>query len=260
MSDAIDTKRAVSFQKTAQLYDKVRPGYPNSWIIDLQTVTSLDKESRILEVGSGTGKATSDLLKISKDITCLDPGKEMLEIAKSKFPSLTFINSTFEKLKTNETYDLIVSAMAWHWVDPKVGYKKAWDLLVDPGFLAIIRYYHIDSDPNSFHNRAQGIYERYNKTTTTKRHSEQLKQINEDAKTLNNQYFHFVKKIEYKWEQEYTIDDYLALRNTYSDHLTMQSIQREKMEAELKEFAQKEFGGKLVKRYTTVLFIAQKTS
>jgi hypothetical protein len=35
---------------------------------------------------------------------------------------------------------------------------------------------------------------------------------------------------------------------------------REKMEHELREFAQKEFGGKLVKKYTTVLFVAQRTT
>jgi hypothetical protein len=35
---------------------------------------------------------------------------------------------------------------------------------------------------------------------------------------------------------------------------------KEKMEDELREFAQKKFGGNLVKKYTTVLFVAQKTT
>lgn len=252
----VDKRRALSFEKDAQLYDKMRPGYPNSWITDLQGATMLNNKSRILEVGSGTGIATTDLINISKHITCLDPGKEMLEVAKDKLSNLTFIHSTFEKFKSNENYDLIVSAMAWHWVDPKIGYKKAHELLADTGFLATIRYYHIDPDPKSFHNQAQHIYEKYNKITTTKRHEEQLKRIDEDAKAFNNIYFRLVKKIEYNWEQSYSIDDYLALRNTYSDHITMVPAQREKMEHELKEFAQKEFAGRLIKKYTTVLFIA----
>src|SRR5579872_2830541 len=146
----IDKKRAISFKEEAQLYDKMRPSYPKFWIIDLQTVAKLNDKSKILEVGSGTGIATSDLLNISKRITCLDPGKEMLEVAEDKFPNLAFRNSTFEKFESKEAYDLIVSAMAWHWVDSKVGYKKAYKLLADPGFLATIRYYHIDPDPDSF--------------------------------------------------------------------------------------------------------------
>lgn len=253
----VDKKRALSFKEDAKLYDKMRPGYPSSWITDLLTVAKLNDTSKILEVGSGTGIATSDLLKISKHITCLDPGKEMLEVAKDKFPNLSFVQSIFEQFESRQVYDLIVSAMAWHWVDPRIGYKKAHELLADPGFLAIIRYYHIDPDPASFHNRAQYIYEKHNESTTTKRHKEQLKRIKDDAEALNNRYFKLVKKIEYKWEQDYSIDDYLALRNTYSDHITMPSDQREKMENELKEFAEKDFGGKLTKKYTTVLFIAQ---
>lgn len=258
MKSGIDTNRALSFQKTAQLYDKVRPGYPSTWIADLQKLTKLDSKTTILEVGSGTGIATEDLIKVTKDITCLDPGQDMLEVAKTKLPGLSFIHSTFEKFTSDKLFNMIVSAMAWHWVDPKVGYKKASELLTSSGFLVIIRYYHIDNDPNSFHNRAQHIYEKYNKDTTTKRNSEQLKRIDEDAKALNNQYFRLIKKIEYKWQQDYTIEEYLALRNTYSDHLTMKPELRKEMEHELTEFAQKVFGGKLVKKYTTVLFVAQK--
>ena len=259
MKNGIDTKRALSFQKTAQLYDKVRPGYPSSWIADLQKITKFNNRSKILEVGSGTGIATADLVKVTEDITCLDPGKEMLEVAKAKFPELRFVHSTFEKFKSDELFDMIISAMAWHWVEPKVGYKKASDLLNRSGFLAIIRYYHIDDDPKSFHNQAQYIYEKYNKDTTTKRNEEQLKRIRLDAEALDNEYFRLVKKIEYEWQQKYSIDEYLALRNTYSDHLTMPPALREKMEQELREFAQKEFGGSLIKKYTTVLFVAQKT-
>lgn len=220
----------------------------------------MDSKTTVLEVGSGTGIATADLTNITKRITCLDPGKDMLQIAKSKFPNLSFVHSTFEKFTSDEYFNMIVSAMAWHWVDPKVGYRKAANLLTKSGFLAIIHYYHIDNDPKSFHNRAQHIYEKYNKDTTTKRNSEQLKRIKDDAEALNNQYFSLVKKIKYKWQQNYSIDEYLALRNTYSDHLTMPPALREMMEQELREFAQKEFSGNLIKKYTTVLFVAQKAA
>lgn len=258
MKSDIDTKRALSFQKTAQLYDKVRPGYPSTWVSDLEKLTKIDSKTTILEVGSGTGIATTDLINVTKHITCLDPGQDMLEIAKTKFPDLSFIHSTFEKLTTDKLFNMIVSAMAWHWVDPEVGYKKAASLLTKSGFLVIIRYYHIDNNPNSFHNRAQYIYEKYNKNTVTKRNTEQLKRIKDDAQALNNSYFRLVKKIEYKWQQNYSTEEYLALRNTYSDHLTMKPELRERMECELRDFAQDEFGGKLIKKYTTVLFIAQK--
>lgn len=258
MGKTIDKKRALSFGKSAKLYDEMRPHYPDTWINDLRVTTKLNDSSVILEVGSGTGIATNDLLKLSKHITCLDPDLEMLELAKTKFPHLTFRNSTFEDFKSKDTFDLIISATAWHWVDPEVGYLRASELLREGGYLAIIRYYHIDTDPKSFHNRAQHIYEQYDDATITKRHTEQLKRIKQDAEALNNQLFKLIKQKEYKWVRDYSIGDYLALRNTYSDHLTMAKQQKAKMEEELTDFANAEFVGKVKKKYTTVLFIAQK--
>lgn len=258
MSKPVDKKRALSFGKSAKLYDELRPHYPDTWVNDLKETTNLNDNSTILEVGSGTGIATKDLLQLSKRITCLDPGTEMLEVAKAKFPELTFVNSTFETFNSKVVFDLIVSATAWHWVDPEIGYLKASELLREQGFLSIIRYYHIDFDSNAFHNRAQHIYERYDKATTTKRHEEQLKRIQMDAKELDGQLFKLLDQKEYEWVRDYTIDEYLALRNTYSDHLTMPKKQKEKMEKELKEFANAEFNGKVKKKYKTVLFIAQK--
>lgn len=260
MDYRVDKKRALSFGKRAQLYDDVRPHYPDTWVNDLQEATGLNQDSKILEVGSGTGIATKDLVALSKHITCIEPDKEMLRVAQAKLPYLTYTNSTFEAYESGEHFDLIISATAWHWIDPKIGYKKASQLLNKNGYLAIIRYYHIDTDPSSFHNKAQHIYEQYNQDSKTKSHTAQLKRIEQDAEALNSGLFKLVEQKEYEWVRDYTIADYLTLRNTYSDHLTMPKQEKDKMERELTDYANAEFGGKVKKKYTTVLLVAKKRS
>lgn len=70
--------KANTFNEDARLYDKMRPGYPDAIFTELQQGTGLKGDNKILEVGCGTGQATKNLIKISRNITCIDPGKNLL--------------------------------------------------------------------------------------------------------------------------------------------------------------------------------------
>lgn len=247
--------KAMSFNEDAQLYDKLRPHYPDQIFTTLKQEANLNADSSVLEVGCGTGQATRSLTRFTQHITCVEPGESLLAVAKQKFPNLTFVNCKFEDFKSDSKYDMILSATAWHWVDPKMGYTKAYELLKDGGHLAILHNYHIETDPEAFHNKAQFIYRQYSNRSPD---LGSRGPIDETRKSLENQYFHLQQTKECQWEHTYTIDEYLALRNTYSDHRTMQQADRIKFEQQLRDFAEKEFDGKITKHYTTVIFIAKK--
>ncbi len=249
-------RRAKVFNEDADLYEKIRPGYPKEVFTDLQNYTNLNSNSNILEIGCGTGQATHDLLMISNHITCVEPGKDLLQIARRKFPELSFINSKFEDLKTNKLFDVIFAATSWHWVDPHVGYEKAYKLLQNTGYLAILRNYHLETDPKAFHMQTRNIYNKYSNRTVVDLSSRKM--IEEQANSIENEYFHIIKQTEHSWQQTYTINEYIALRNTYSDHRLMKESERQKFEQELKEVANKEFKGLVTKNYIAVLFIADK--
>ncbi|MER5853464.1 hypothetical protein ABT126_42795, partial [Streptomyces sp. NPDC002012] len=50
------------FNEVPELYDRVRPGYPDELFAELGAVTSMDERSSVLEVGCGTGQATRSLV------------------------------------------------------------------------------------------------------------------------------------------------------------------------------------------------------
>ncbi len=55
----IDWKKdSQSFDSVAGLYDKFRPAYPRRLVDCIIELSGLKDDARILEVGSGTGKAT----------------------------------------------------------------------------------------------------------------------------------------------------------------------------------------------------------
>ena len=88
------------FNEVPELYDRVRPGYPDELFTDLAAVTGLSRTSAVLEVGSGTGQATRSLAAIGGAVTGIEPGEGMAALARERlaaFDNVTIETSTFER-------------------------------------------------------------------------------------------------------------------------------------------------------------------
>ncbi|GAA4625673.1 hypothetical protein GCM10023196_030740 [Actinoallomurus vinaceus] len=65
------------FNEVAELYDRVRPRYPDEMFADLATITGMNEWSSVLEVGCGTGQATRSLAAFGCTVTAIEPGTQM---------------------------------------------------------------------------------------------------------------------------------------------------------------------------------------
>jgi protein-L-isoaspartate O-methyltransferase len=118
-----NTQLGKSFEQIGPAYDEVRPGYPESVYDRIVAFSSLLAPSRILEVGTGTGKATLPFAKRGFQIQSLEPGQRLSNIARanlSNFPAVTIDTTSFEEW-TNAAQDfkLVFCAQAYHWLDPQ---------------------------------------------------------------------------------------------------------------------------------------------
>ena len=141
-----NTELKTTFNTAPTLYEDVRPGYPEELIQDVLDISGLNDHSRILEIGCGTGKATRPFAERGYELICLDIGADLLAVAKKKlkaFPNLSFVEYAFEEWESDGKFDLIISATAFHWVDPKVRYLKASEVLKSKGFLAVFSNQHV---------------------------------------------------------------------------------------------------------------------
>ena len=78
-------------------------------------VANQDLNSKILEIGVGTGNLTKKFLDSSYDIIGIDQSREMLNVAKEKFPKLRVRMGEFLKIPyENQSFDVIVSTYAFH--------------------------------------------------------------------------------------------------------------------------------------------------
>jgi ubiquinone/menaquinone biosynthesis C-methylase UbiE len=127
----------------AEDYDRVRPGYPALLLDAACAIGSLTPGSRVVEVGCGTGKLTGALVERGPRVEAVDPGRELIEIARRRVgeSSARFHVARFEDVALpDDTFEAAFSATAFHWVDPAVGWSKAARLLRPGGVLALLTY------------------------------------------------------------------------------------------------------------------------
>jgi len=126
-------QRATVFGDGAAQYDRTRPGYPPELLDALVTRTPL----RVLDVGCGTGIASRQFSERGCVVLGVEPDARMAEIARTRGTEVEV--ARFEDWDAGErSFDLIVSAQAWHWIDPVRGPASARRILDVDGALAII--------------------------------------------------------------------------------------------------------------------------
>jgi len=134
------------FDEVAADYDAARPGYPAAAIERLAAACELSGSSRVLEIGCGTGQATRALADLGCAIRCLEPGRRLAAIARrnlATWPKVEVVETAFETAdEPAGAYDAVVSATAFHWIDPRRSYAGAARLLRPSGHLALLTNTH----------------------------------------------------------------------------------------------------------------------
>jgi SAM-dependent methyltransferase len=75
------------FNEVPELYDRVRPTYPDELFADLVAVTGVHEGSPVLEVGCGTGQAMRSLAALGFSLTAVEPGAGMASLARHRVAS-----------------------------------------------------------------------------------------------------------------------------------------------------------------------------
>ena len=262
-----DTNRELlraTFGQDARLYDQCRPTYPHELFADLATLAGLGARSRVLEIGCGTGQATLPLAQLGCTIVAMDLSPDMAALAHrnlAQFPNVTVVAAAFEDWQSSTgPFDAVLSATAFHWLDPDVRMIKAADLLRPGGTLGIISTHHIAGGTEAFFAAAQRCYERFDPTTPPGMRLSTSDEIPEETAEFDRSArFGPVEFRRYPWQHTYTAPEYLNLLMTYSGHRAMAPQARTGLFACIAQLIDNDYDGQITKQYRTRLAIAQKT-
>jgi len=156
-------QRRALFDSVAELYDAARQGYPAEIVDAVVANAAVGRGGAVLEIGCGTGQLTRQLAGRALNLTAIDIGPAIVEVARRNVtdPAVRFQVCSFEDFAGRGPFDLIVSATAFHWIDPGVGLAKAARLLRPGGWLALLvtgeRY------PEPLGSRLRELWMRYSR-------------------------------------------------------------------------------------------------
>jgi SAM-dependent methyltransferase len=124
---------AESFGTDPQRYDRARPGYPDALVA---RIIAGSPGPDVLDVGCGTGIAARQFQAAGRTVLGVEPDARMAEFARAG--GLEVEVATFEDWQpAGRTFDAVIAAQSWHWVDPAAGAVKAAEVLRPGGRLAI---------------------------------------------------------------------------------------------------------------------------
>ena len=129
-----------TYDTVASAYEKFRPTYPDELYKMIFDYIALNDSCHAVEVGIGGGQATLPILKSGCNVTAVEYGKKFSELCKEKFKeyqNFSVITNKFEDTNfPDDTYDLVYSASAFHWVPEDIGYTKVFSMLKSGGVFA----------------------------------------------------------------------------------------------------------------------------
>jgi SAM-dependent methyltransferase len=255
------TELRKTFDGVAELYDRVRPTYPEALFDEL--FSRLPDSPDVLEVGPGTGQATGSLLKRNARVTAVELGSNMAERLRQKYvdeDQLKIVVSSFEDVPvTVHSLDLVIAATAYHWIEESVRLVKPFDLLRRDGWLAIIETVNISSPADAgFSERSQVVYDKYFDDADEPRQplAHEVTGFMFDALEKSPLYAS-PQRYMYPWDQTNDAETFGDLLRSYSSNQAMPEVQREAFVDEMIRLVNDEFGGFVTQPIVIVLTMAQ---
>jgi SAM-dependent methyltransferase len=257
-----DKDLRTTFDTIAELYDEARPGYPEELIEDAIALSGVPPGGRILEVGCGPGQATLPFARRGYAMVCVELGKNLAALAAEHcrpYPDVVIQNVSFEEWPLqSKAFDLVLSAQAFHWIPPEIGYPKAAASLKDSGSIALI-WNHSPVADTPFRRAIRKVYDEK---------APQLVEHLPDKKTLDDLNREIVEIVDasglfgkvtvrnHPWSETYTAERHIKNISTYSPIRALAPEVRHDLLEGVRGVIE-QFGGTVESHNVAVLYLAR---
>ena len=264
----MDNKKDLggTFDTAVSLYEKMRPGYVADIYKAIFDYVDIGESSRVVEVGSGSGQATLPVLQTGCSLTAVEYGENFSGLLRDKFrdhEKFRVVTGKFEDVPLeNDTYDLVFSATAFHWVPEDIGYPKVYSILKEGGaFARFANRPQISADDPELLREIDEIYDgHYNKyygvrSGTRKWFTEESARAIADIPAKYG--FTDIRYHLFRRDRTFTAGEYVQLLGTYSDHIAIEESERKIFFAKIEDAIERH-GGTITINDTLDLELARK--
>ncbi|MGH2935224.1 MAG: class I SAM-dependent methyltransferase [Gaiellaceae bacterium] len=214
------------FDGVAELYDRVRPAYPPALIDE---VASLGP--RILEIGPGTGQATRLLVERGAQVTAVELGSQLAQIAQRNVPAAHVVVADVETWEPEHAgFDAVAAFTSFHWLAPATRYATAARLLRPGGALAVVAVDHVrvvGGDP--IWEEVQADYDAVVPSPDNRPPPfiDEVGDLREEFRA--SALFRDVEVRRHPWDALYTADEWIDVMRTYSPHIVRDPVVNEEL-------------------------------
>jgi SAM-dependent methyltransferase len=221
----IDRRRAGAFGSAAERYDRYRPRYPQALVAALVA----DPAVRVLDVGAGTGIASAQLMAAGAEVLAVEPDPRMAAVAASK--GVHVEQATFEDWQpAGRTFDLVVFAQSFHWMQPERALAKVASILSPVGRLALLSNRVIPTSPSR-----QDLNEVFAGHVEVSEHRT-IDAVHDDGLTATIKARGFtVERRSTSERVHYTSDDWVNMTFTFSNVLVLEPTTAAELRSQLEE-------------------------
>jgi len=229
---------------------------------DVISISSIPAGGRILEIGCGPGNATVPFARRGFEILAVELGSKLSTFARvncQAYPKVSVLNMAFEDWPLDKGgFDLAISADAFHWVQPEIGYPKVANALKPTGALAFFWNTPSEMEPEI----AAALVQVYKSRAPQTENPEGSFTVDWMIKTVNEAIaqsgcFSDVIVKAYLATETESVDNYIMNLWTYSSHRLLDRGTREYLYDGIREVLEL-FGEKITSTRQVILFMAGK--
>jgi hypothetical protein len=260
--DRCEGRRA--FGADPEGYHAARPAYPEIVFEILRQRCGLRPSCRTFEIGGGTGVCTRRLMELgASPLVVVEPDERLAAFLTRTLPDVDVHVTTFESARlSSEWFDLGTSASAFHWLDEADSLAKIGQVLRDRGWWAVWWNLFFDgSRVDEFHKSTSALLEGLDHSPSRGLSGRPSFAMDTNARIAYLRDAGMFDKIEFEnlpWSIVLDSAQLTRLYATFSPITRLDFEKRRRLLEDLRQVAEKQFGGKVELNITTPIYTAQR--
>jgi SAM-dependent methyltransferase len=262
MQHVSETEGRHLFGRNPYGYDAVRPQYPDALFEFLCARDALFCGARTLEIGAGSGIATRRLVALgATPLVAIEPDTRFHPMLTD--PAITLVPCAFEDADLSErSFDLVVAATAFHWLDPATRVQRVARALERGGAAALLWNVFSDSTrTDHFHLATRQLLGNLatNPSGGPATVPFALDRAARIAEFAGSGHFEFAGDEEVRWAVTLNAGQVRALYAGFSSISRVPAVERTALLDKLSHIAEHRFSGRVVRNITSVVYLFRRT-